>query len=71
MPTVIADSRILYSGPSREDAELVMEIVRELGAYNRAVYFRPDGTNPPTGLVGKALAQADEKEKRAAVSEVL
>lgn len=72
MPTVIADNRTLYSGPSKNDAVMIMELARELGVYKSTLKYIPQkGSATPSGLCGKALAQFDDQAKKRVVSEAL
>lgn len=72
VPIVTADNRVLYSGPSAEDAVLVYNLARELGAYRRKLGYFPDGgTDSPAGACGKIIAQLEAAEKRKAVAEAL
>lgn len=71
MPVVTADGRVLYDGPSEEDAHLVMDLARELGVWHRELRWSPGGSPEPRGPCGRALREADERERRAAVREAL
>lgn len=72
MPVVEADGRLLYDGPSLEDAELVAELAKELGAYRRLLLFSPKRrSSVPRGLCGKELARMEQADRRHAVREAL
>jgi hypothetical protein len=72
MPVVTADKRVLYSGPSAEDAELVYELARAFNTYRHSLKYSPSkGTATPTGICGKILEQLSAAEKRKAVANAL
>jgi hypothetical protein len=71
MPVVKADNRLLYSGPSVEDARLVAELAKELGVYERVLVFSLETGSPvPRGLCGKELLMM-EKDKERLIRETL
>lgn len=72
MPVVEADGRLLYDGPSMEDAELVAELVREMGVCRHMLRVHPKEGGPvPSGLCGRVLARMEKDDRRRVVAEVL
>lgn len=64
MAKVQVGLRLLYDGPSKEDARMIYDLCREhLTDYSRIYYSEKPSSSFPRGIIGKVIARLEQGEK--------